>query len=86
MSTIAEHLATMEMYHANNKDHLFYEEMVLLIRTHWKELIDLQGDSAMEEARTTVELVIHKYHGEKSEKFIQKWHAAIAASTPKNKP
>lgn len=75
MSTVAQHLAVMEMYRSLGRvgDDSFYNESYLLTQTHLKDMIALIPDTEMQLARAEIEQRCREQHGEKAEVWISKW-------------
>jgi len=82
MSTIDEHLATLEMLKANGENDGFYSEAYLFMQVHWAELIAERAPGAMSAARETIEQRIHDQLGAGAEQFIRKWHEVRAKEQP----
>lgn len=73
MSTVAEHLATLEMYAANGEWELFNNEQYLFVQVHWKEMIGERPSKEMDDARASIEARFREQHGDKVEAYIDKW-------------
>jgi hypothetical protein len=81
MSTIDEHLATLEMCNANSEHDMFCSEAYLMMQVHWADLIVERSSDVMSTARATVEQRIREQLGERAEQFINKWREARAKET-----
>lgn len=76
MSTIAEHVAVLEMLAANNRWDAFHSEGWMFLQVHFRDLGALCGSDAMEQARKTTEQRMREQHPDQADALIAKWHAA----------
>lgn len=81
MSTISEHLAALEMYRANGFDKEFASEAYLFTQVHWKDLIERESETEMQEARLVIEQRLREWPGDHGEKVIAKWRASLSNKT-----
>lgn len=79
MSTIAEHIAALEMYKALDENRIFAEEAYLFTQVHWRDLAAILPVDEMQKGRDEIERRIRAQHPERAEEFIGKWRAAIPA-------
>lgn len=82
MSTIAEHLATLEMYRSMGRrgDDFFYQEAYMFTQVHWKELIGLIEPAEFTAAREQVESRMRDQHPQQAEEILAKWKDAMIAA------
>jgi len=73
MSTLVEHLAVMELYKAIGNDQCFDMESYLLGKAHFRELIELQNQEAMQSAREALEMEWRRIHPDRAEEMISAW-------------
>jgi|GEM_PF-2477543 len=75
MSTVAEHLAMLELYDALDRREGFYQEAYLFTQVHWRDLLALIPATDMDMARSEIEQSIHVQHPEKAAELIARWRA-----------
>lgn len=76
MSTIAEHLAAMELHKTLGDHEQFYSEVYLFTQVHWAELIAQQDPAEMQRARVAIEARMVDQHGDRAAPFIEQWRVA----------
>lgn len=73
MSTVAEHLAALEMYRHNRAEDFLLSEAMLLVRTHLDELVALIPAEEMTAARDHIEGILRSTNHPTVEAKIKGW-------------
>jgi hypothetical protein len=73
MSTIAEHLAAMEMFKLLREHEQFHSEAYLFTQVHWPQLIADQDPAEMQTARMAIERRMVDQHGHRGQAYVNLW-------------
>jgi hypothetical protein len=76
MSTIAEHLAEIEMLHANRTEGVsgaMVQAAYMFVIVHYAEMIEERSAAEMAKARETIENRLREQHPDKADEHIENW-------------
>lgn len=82
MSTIAEHLALIEMLRLAELNDAAHQESWLLMVTHWQELVAMIPEPEISAARAQTEQRIRDQHPAHAEARIEAWRVKRPATPP----
>ncbi len=77
MSTVAEHLAELEMLAANGYGQAFASSAFMFTQVHWKDLCALIDPTVLEEARQQTRKRMLEQYPEQATNYFAKWDAFI---------
>jgi len=80
MSTVAEHLALIEMLRLANLHDAAYQESWMLTNVHWQDMVAMIPAAEMEAARAQTEQRIRDQHPAVAEQRIAEWRAKRPAT------
>lgn len=81
MSTVAEHLALIEMLRLANLNDAAHQESWLLTNVHWQDLVAMIPSAEMVAARLQTEQRIRDQHPAQAEERIAEWRVKRPAPT-----